>query len=314
MARVDHQFSGGSSIFARYTFDDGEVDDPSRLNTGALTKTRVQFLTVEHTALRGASFMNRVQFGYSRSRLDGIDYALDGFDLPQTTFTDVTRGIGAIAVTGLSAWGGETTNPKFHQFFNYQISDNVTLSRGVHNLRAGGHVELLGFDLTSDFTSMGNFTFESLDDFIANRANTFEAVMPGSDTSRKLRQTVYGFYVQDDIRVSSSFTVNAGVRYEPTSNITETERRLAQLIDFASPTATLDDTTVLDALVKNPTLRTFAPRLGFAWDVGGTGKMSVRGGAGVFYDLLTVNVPIVQNTAVRVPPFINRGGLVRSST
>jgi hypothetical protein len=314
MARVDHQFSGGSSIFARYTFDDGEVDDPSRLNTGGLTKTRVQFLTVEHTALRGASFMNRLQFGYSRSRLDGIDYALEGFNLPQTTFTDVTRGIGAISVTGLSGWGGETTNPKFHQFRNYQISDHMNLTKGAHNLRFGGHVEFLAFDLTSDFTSMGSFSFESLDDLLANRPNTFEAVMPGSDTSRKLRQTVLGFYAQDDIQLRSNFTLNAGVRYEPTSDITETEGRLAQLIEFDSPTATLNDTTVLDAVVKNPTLRTFAPRLGFAWDVGGKGHTSVRGGAGVFYDLLTVNVPIVQNTAVRVPPFINRGGLVRSST
>jgi hypothetical protein len=180
MARVDHQFSGGPSIFARYTFDDGEVDDPSRLNTGGLTKTRVQFLTVEHTALRGASFMNRLQFGYSRSRLDGIGYALEGSNLPQTTFTDVTRGIGAISVTGLSGWGGETTNPKFHRFTNYQISHNINLTKGAHNVRLGAHVEFLAFDLT--------------------------------------------------------------------------------------------------------------------------------------YDLLTVNVPIVQNTAVRVPPFINRGGLVRSST
>jgi hypothetical protein len=314
MARMDHQFSAGSSIFARYTFDDGQVEDPSRLNTGGLTKTRVQFLTVEHTAIRGSALMNRLQFGYSRSRLDGIDYVLDGFTLPQTTFTDVTRGIGAMSVTGISGWGGETTNPKFHQFVNYQISDNVTLTKGDHNLRVGAHVEFLSFDLTSDFTSMGNFTFESLDDLLANQPNTFEAVMPGSDTSRALRQTVFGFYVQDDVRLGSTFTLNAGVRYEPTSDITETEGRLAQLIEFDSPTATLNDTTVLDAIVKNPTLRTFAPRLGFAWDVSGSGKMSVRGGAGVFYDLLTINVPIVQNTAVRVPPFINRGGLVRSST
>jgi hypothetical protein len=314
MARVDHQFSSGSSVFARYTFDDGEVSDPSRLNTGGLTKTRVQFLTIEHQAIRGASLMNRVQFGYSRSRLDGIDYVIDGFTLPRTTFTDVTRGIGAIGVTGISGWGGETTNPKFHQFYNYQISDHINLSKGAHNLRFGGHVEFLGFDLTSDFTSMGSFSFESLEDYVANRANTFEAVMPGSDTSRKLRQTVFGFYAQDDIQLTSNFTLNAGVRYEPTSDITETEGRLAQLIDFDSPTATLNDTTVLDAIVKNPTFRTIAPRVGFAWAVGGSGKTSVRGGAGVFYDLLTVNVPIVQNTAVRVPPFINRGGLVRSST
>lgn len=315
MGRIDHQFTPNSLVFARYTFDDSQVDDASaRLLTGALTKTRVQFLTVEHTAIRGASFLNRVQFGYSQSRLDGIDYVLDGFKLPRTTFTDVTRGIGAISVTGLSAWGGETTNPKFHRFFNYQASDHVTLTRGAQSLKFGAHLEMMGFNLTSDFTSMGSFAFDSVEEFLANSPRTFEAIMPGSDTSRKLRQTVFGFFAQDDVQLRSNLTLNLGVRYEPTSDITEVEGRLAQLIDFPSPTATLNDTTVLQALVKNPTLKTVAPRLGVAWDVGGKGRMAVRGGVGIFYDLLTINTPIVQNTAVRVPPFINRGGLVRRPT
>jgi hypothetical protein len=90
--------------------------------------------------------------------------------------------------------------------------------------------------------------------------------------------------------------------------------KLAQLMDFASPTATLNDTTVVEAIVKNPSLKKLAPRLGFAWDPGGNGKMAVRGGIGVFYELVTVNTPLVQNTSVRVPPFINRGGLVGSSS
>jgi hypothetical protein len=314
MGRVDHQFSGNSMVFARYTFDDGEVDDPSRLVTGEITKTRVQFLTIGHTAIRGASFLNRFQFGYSRSRLDGFDYALDGFDLPRTTFTDVTRGIGTIGVTGLSGWGGETTNPKFHRFRNFQISDAMTYNRGAHSVKAGGHVEFLGFNLTSDFTSMGNFSFESVEDFLANSPRTFEAIMPGSDASRRLRQKVFGFFVQDDIQLRSNFTLNVGLRYEPTSDITEVDGKLAQLIDFASTTATLNDTTVVEAVVRNPSLKTLAPRVGFVWNPGGTGKMAIRGGAGIFYDLVTANTPFVQNTAVRVPPFINRGGLVRSST
>ncbi len=310
MLRFDRQFGPGSRIFARYTFNDGEVENPSRVNTGEITKTRLQYLTVEHNAVRGAGFVNRLQFGMTRSRLDGYDYVLDGVPaLPRQSFTDVTRGIGTIAVTGLAAWGGNTTNPKYHRFANFALSDTANWLKGRHNLKAGASIEFLSYDLTSDFTSMGNFTFNSLDNFLANRPNTFEAVMPGSDTSRRLRQKAFGFFVQDDFRVSSKLTLNIGLRYEPTTGVTETEGRLAQLIDFASPTASLRDTTVLDTLFLNPSKRTFAPRFGFAWDPGGARKLAVRGGAGIFYDMVTVGTPFVQNTAVRVPPFINRGGL-----
>ena len=309
MARLDRQFGPGARAFVRYTFDDGEVVNPNRVNTGETTKTRVHFLTVEHDAVRGSHFVNRAQFGLTRSRLDGFDYALPGAVLPRQTFTDITRGIGAVAVTGLSPWGGNTTNPKLQTFTNFQLSDTVNWLQGKHNLKAGATVEVMHYDYTSDFTSMGNFTFNSLDDFVANRPATFEAIMPGSDASRKLRQKAFGVFVQDDFRVTPRLTLNLGLRYEPTTGVTETEGRLAQLIDFGSPTATLRDATVVQALFRNPSKRTLAPRFGFAWDPSGSGKTALRGGAGVFYDIIVLNTPFVQNTAVRVPPFINRGGL-----
>lgn len=312
MGRVDHQISPGQQMFVRYTFDDSQVDDPSSLNTGGLTKTRVQFLTAEHTAIKGSSFLQRVQFGFTRSRLDGVDYLLDGLTMPRTTFTDINRGILALSVTTLSALGGSTTNPKFHRFNNFQIRDNVTWSHGAHNIKVGGDVQFLQFDLTSDFTSMGQYTFSSLDNFLNGRVNQFNAVMPGSDATRNLRQRAYGLYVQDDVQARKNLTLNLGVRYEPTSSVTDTRGLLAQLIDFGSATATLNDTTVLETLFKNPSLKTIAPRAGFAWDVTGTGKTAIRGGAGLFYDDILISTPFVQNTAVRVPPFFNRGGLVGS--
>ena len=315
MGRIDQQIANGSQVFVRYTFDDGQVDDPTRVNTGARIKTRTQYVTAEHTQLKGSSFLNRVQFGFTRSRLDGVDYMLDSAaPMPRTTFTDIDRGILVLSVTGLGALGGDTTNPKFHRFNNFQIRDNITWNHGAHNLKVGGDVQLLQFDLTSDFTSMGQYTFSSLDNFLIARVNQFNAVMPGSDATRNLRQRAFGLYVQDDIQARKNLTLNLGVRYEPTSSVTDTGGRLAQLIDFGSPTATLNDTTKLDKLFRNPSLKTIAPRAGFAWDVMGNGKTAVRGGVGIFYDDILISTPFVQNTAVRVPPYFNRGGLVGSST
>ena len=315
VVRADAQLSANQSAFVRYTHDVGQVTNPVRVTTGEKIRTQVQFMTASHQWIKGSALINRAQLGVTRSQLDGFDYAYDEISLPRTTFTDINRGIAAIAVSGgIAPWGGSTTNPKIHQFANYQISNVVTLTKGLHSIRAGAHMELLQFNLTSDFTSMGNYTFNSVTDFLNGVPRTFDAVMPGSDATRNLRQKVFGFFLQDDMQLTSRLSVNAGIRYEPTTDTTDTGNRLAQLVNFTAPTATLNDTTKLNTLFKNPSLKTFAPRAGFAWDLTGGGKMVVRGGAGVFYDLVTLNVPFVQNTAVRVPPFFNRGGLVAGTS
>ena len=314
MGRIDHQISAAQQIFVRYTLDDAKQDDPSSgVIAGSRLKTRTQYLTTEHTWVRGSAFLNRAQFGLTRSRLDGVDYLLSDFTMPQTTFTDIDRGLAAVSVNGLAALGGNTTNPKFHIYNNYQVRDNITWNRGAQTLKFGGEAQMLQFNLISDFTSMGQYTFSSLDNFLIGRVNQFNAVVPGSDAQRSLRQTAFGFYAQDDIQARRNLTINLGVRYDPTTSVTDTKDRLAQLIDFGSSTATLNDTTVVKTLFKNPSLKNVSPRVGFAWDLRGDGKTAIRGGAGLFDDLILISTPIVQNTAVRVPPFFNRGGLVGSS-
>lgn len=314
MGRIDHQLAANQQVFVRYTFDDATLDDPSGLITGSQLKTRTQYATAEHSWVKGSALLNRAQFGFTRSRLDGIDYLLDGFSMPQKTFTDIDRGLATISVTGLSALGGDTTNPKFHIYNNFQFRENVTWNRGAQSLRFGAEAQVLQYNLTSDFTSMGQYTFSSLDNFLISRVNQFNAVVPGSDATRNLRQTSFGLFVQDDIQARKNLTFNIGVRYEPTTSVRDTKDRLAQLIDFGSATATLNDTTTLKTLFLNPSLKDVAPRAGFAWDVNGNGKTAVRGGVGVFNDLILISTPFVQNTAVRVPPYFNRGGLVGSSS
>ena len=315
VGRIDHEFSSNHRMFGRYTYNKGSVTDPERVNTGAITQTKLAYGTVEYQAIRGASLVNRLQLGYTSSRLDGYDYVLEGITLPTTTFTEIDRGIGVISVSGgaLSPWGGSTTNPKFHDFSNIQLSDSLSWIRGAHNLKFGGHMEFQRYDLTSDFTSMGSYTFASVNAYLAGTPRTFDAVRPGSDTSRRLRQYVFGFFAQDDWQVRRDVTLNLGLRYEPTSDITEVDGKLAQLIDFASPTATINDTTIVDAVIKNPSKKNLSPRAGFAWNLGGKGTTSIRAGAGLFYDLVTANTNFVQNTAVRVPPFFDRPRITTSA-
>jgi Carboxypeptidase regulatory-like domain/TonB dependent receptor/TonB-dependent Receptor Plug Domain len=312
--RVDQKLSPASQLFVRYTFNDSNVVDPggTSLDAGSNTKTRLQYLTTEHNWVARPSLVNRFQFGFTRSRLDGYDSPREGApSLPASTFTSYNDGLPTLTITGLNALGGDTTNPKYHRFNNFQFRDSVTWQRRAHSVKIGGDVQYLQYYLKSDFTSMGQYVFTSIPNFLRANANQFNAVMPGSDATRDLRQLAYGLYLQDDIQLRKTLTLNVGVRYEPNSSITDTKGRLAQLIDFASPTATLNDTTVLpDGLFKNPSLKTVAPRIGFAWDVNGAGTTAIRGGAGIFYDDVLLSQPFIQNTAVRVPPFINRGGLV----
>ena len=212
----------------RYTYDDANVNDPSAtsLDAGSTVKTRLQYLTAEHNLVKGTNFLNRVQFGFTRSRLDGFDFARGGAPaLPVTTFTSYNDGLPTLTITGLSALGGDTTNPKYHRFNNFQFRDGVTWQHGKQSVKLGGDVEYLQYGLVSDFTSMGQYVFNSVPNFIAANVNQFNAVMPGSDASRALRQFAYGVYLQDDIQLTKHFTLNAGIRYEPNSLITDTKGR-----------------------------------------------------------------------------------------
>jgi hypothetical protein len=116
-----------------------------------------------------------------------------------------------------------------------------------------------------------------------------------------LRQTVFGFYGQDDFRVRDNLTLNLGLRYEPTTVPTEKYNRLANLVNLTDATQRLGS-----PYFQNPTLRNFSPRLGFVWDPFHDGKTSVRGGFGV-YDTLPLLYTIELSTLLTSPFFRSAG-------
>lgn len=105
----------------------------------------------------------------------------------------------------------------------------------------------------------------------------------------------YAAFVQDDWKVTARFTLNLGLRWERFGAPSEDHGIIAQFINLGS--CSILDPACIAAARVGPVSRMwrtnnhdFGPRIGFAWDPFGTGRMAVRGGYGINYDRIFDNI------------------------
>jgi len=160
----------------------------------------------------------------------------------------------------------------------WQISDSLSILRSNHSIKFGG--EVLIDQSTNNVTAnaKGPVRFNGLQNFFSGNMN--RALFTAGDFLRHLQNEGYGLFVQDDWRVTRSFTVNLGLRYE--LNTVFNERN--NLIGNFDPNQGLVQAGKQIGSVFNGDHNNFAPRVGVAWDIGGNGKTVLRAGAGMFYE------------------------------
>ena len=218
--------------------------------------------------------------------------------------SNLAGGFNSQSISGFTGLGRQTSNPQFQNPTSWDPKINYSMNLGRHSIKAGWeylniHTEILdvnplygqdvyagqfskptcallgqasGCAIASDATSY------NLADFIFGLPSQ---INQGSDTVVNLRQYVHALYAQDDWRVNSKLTINAGLRWEFASPLFERDNNYS---NFNPATVSMQKATgggLTNRSLVNPDYGDFGPRIGLAYSV--TPKTVIRSGYGISY-------------------------------
>ncbi len=205
---------------------------------------------------------------------------------------------------------------------DFEWRDVLTFTHGKHALKAGfdifddqendlfnGPVHRPTFLFIDNNSTTGlNSVFDFANDQPTQETGIDFDLRTGALARESIgyRSKNFGFFVQDDIKVKSNLSVNAGLRWDFNSNPHEQSGQMSQVL-LGSGTNLLQQISdasvgVVPTLLRTHRIAYFAPRLTFAWDPTRQGKLSIRGGIGVFFN----RAPNIDwsDAIRRNPPFI----------
>ncbi|MBI4482457.1 MAG: TonB-dependent receptor [Acidobacteria bacterium] len=308
--KVDHRLSDADSLFVSYFFDDAQTTLFDLPTFASGITTRNQYATIEEKRVFSPTVLNVFRLSYSRTR-PATDLIPTVDVPPNLRFFAGAAQLGNLIVGPLTALRTviDLLPRDFAQNL-FQYSDHVAITKGRHALKMGAELKRSQFNYFQGLTTFGSYEFPTLRALLEGSPTRFGADLPGSSRGRALRQTIFGFYFQDDFRVRSNLTLNLGLRYEPYTVPSDVQGRIATFRDIRTDT----NVTVGEPMFLNPSKANFAPRFGLAWDPLGDGKTSLRGGFGLFYNGIKANEirtsyadlpPFTLNAQISNPPFPN---------
>ncbi|HYM09798.1 MAG TPA: TonB-dependent receptor [Bryobacterales bacterium] len=345
--RIDQNISDKDRIYGQFLFQDVDAPLPSLIPlSGVAEKQHSRLAGLQWTHVFSPRTLNEARVGFNRYYfLQDFETAFGSINYwQQAGLVNLNNNAAYYALPAISMGTNYTSigNGGSVPFFNvsntFQYADDVTFTRGRHNLKVGADIRRNQNMNESGFGGNGLLTFQgaytALNPTVAqvagspNAGNAFADFMlgylNGSPVARfnafdqsfsRLRNTDFMFYFQDDFRVSSQLTLNLGVRWELHTPFHD-KFSGGDIFDMAYPGGrVLYADSKYTGLFNNPILaaccasqslantdwRDWAPRVGLAWrPFSNSNRFVARAGYGVFYDVLQSFYP-TQSVTLDIP-------------
>jgi len=276
-----------------------DLDFPFDIPVGA------RFLSINETHLFSPSVVNDFRFGYVRmnySLLNSPPVTADdlGIDRPSN---NITQSIYKFTFNTSGFQIGPTPPADQYQTQNnYNFVDTVSWVKGAHDLRFGGEYTRVNLDKKFPQTFNGQIFFNNSGDY-TDWQNFLQGVASfsfggGGVYNHNYRTNIYGFFAQDDWKATRNLTVNLGARVEINGafsdgacHIGNIDENLAAMDQYPMVYGACANKFNIPGLIGSGDDSTFnnayatgiAPRVGFAYDLGGRHTTTVRGGYGIYY-------------------------------
>jgi hypothetical protein len=302
LAKFDWVVTASNHLSARYFWDEDDFWRTFNAPNGfyAANYFLNQTATLTDTQIFGPTLTGTFSFSFgkfSRTQVPqapGLKSLQDlGVQVPLGTAVPIFPGIRSNIAGYVNVFSGGALRQHPTSFV---WKANGIKTWGPHTMSFGfeferTRVNVMDYSYTpGDNTFNGQVTGNAVTDFFLGYPSQFF-----QDNGRilYLRQNRPALYFQDDWKVTKGFTLNLGLRWEPWLPPVDQNDALTAFVpgvqSRVAPNAPLGlvfpgDPGIQDSVFQH-SWKTFAPRAGFAYNVGGTSKTVIRGGAGIFYTL-----------------------------
>ena len=296
---VQYTISDKDSLHGYYAFQMDQRQEPTLQGDtipgfGDTRASHRQILTLNETHIFNSDVVNEARLGFNRIHITfEPNNNTDPTTLGINGGTSGPIGLPFTQITGLGLnFGGPAGFPSGRGDATGVVSDTLSWLHGRHSLKFGG--EFRRFSNNNFAGDTGTFVFNTLADFNIGQVDRF-AVTPGTQPSR-IYTGGLGFFAMDTIKLTRNVTLELGVRWDWNMSPTEAEGRFMVF-----------DPTTSQLVASSPpygqNTHNLQPRVGFAWDIFGSGRTVLRAGYGYMVDEPVTNLvtALASNPPFAVP-------------
>ncbi len=306
--KIDHNISGKQRISGGFDYDNTRQGGVSKLASflGSVTPQHTRYARISDNYIFTPTLVNQVLFGFSRRYRKEGSNSLGGGWPAKIGLTGVSQAtFPCIKFLG-TPYEGLLNNCGDSEFADnvYQLNDSVSWVKGKHNMKFGGEIRALQFNVRRLTQASGEFDFNALEtSFNGIGGNAVASADFGLVNTSTLnygafsgvRYKDYSFFAQDTYKMNARLTLNYGLRFDIDVPASEAFDRFS-MVDPKLPNPGAGGILGAYTYFGSGTDRNgrrrpqdiykkaFGPRAGFAYSI--NDKTVLRGGYGIFYEPL----------------------------